>query len=309
MKGKSTSTASLQRVANVIAAMAARDGLHPTLIPGVEVWRNSVASARQLVIYQPKIVFISQGYKRGYLGEKTYRYDASNYLVLTVPLPFECEVGASVAEPLLGVSVSLDSAMLAEMLLEMDEPILAQDAATAAPRGIAASPLTPALAESVIRLAECLRSPADCRVLGPALAREVVYRVLCGAQGPALRALTHHGNHLGRIARVLRHIHADFAQPLTTEELVRRAGMSASVFHHSFKQVTATSPLQYLKQVRLHRACSLMAHDGCNAGVAAAQVGYESASQFGREFKRLFGAPPAQAAAQLRERLLQIGAL
>ncbi len=293
---------SQRRLAAALAAVAVRDGTHPTPVPGVEVWRASAPVARHLVVYQPEIVIIGQGRKRGYLGAQTYHYDPSNYLVLTVPLPFECEVDASPEEPLLGVTVALEPAALAEMLLEMDEPVHGEGA-VAAPRGIAFSPLSPALSGSVIRLLECLRSPVDSRVLGPALAREVVYRVLRGEQGPALRALTNHSAHFGRIARVLRCIHADFAEPLTTELLARRAGMSASVFHQNFKQVTATSPLQYLKQVCLHRARSLMAHDGCNASVAATRVGYESASQFGREFKRLFGTPPVQDAARLRRRL------
>lgn len=301
-------TSNEKRLAELLDTVAVREGVHPTLVPGVEVWRTSAPIPRHLVVYQPEIVIIGQGHKRGYLGERTYRYDPSNYLVLTVPLPFECEGDASPEEPLLGVTVALEPTTLAEMLLEMDEPAPAEETVTAARRGISSSPLTPALSESVIRLLDCLRSPADSRVLGRALAREVIYRVLRGQQGPALRALTSHGNHFGRIARVLRCIHADFAQPLSTEELARRAGMSASVFHQNFKRVTATSPLRYLKQVRLHRARSLMAHDGCNAGAAAARVGYESASQFGREFKRLFGVPPVQDAARRRQRLVEVGA-
>lgn len=300
-------TGNQRRLVELLETVAIREGAHPTLVPGVEIWRVSAPVPRHLVIYQPKIVIIGQGRKRGYLGEQIYRYDPANYLVLTVPLPFECEADASPEEPLLGVTVALEPAVLAEMLLEMDESASAQAASVLSPRGIASGALTPSLSESVIRLLECLCSPADSRVLGRALAREVVYRVLCGEQGPALRALSGHGNHFGRIARVLRCIHTDFAEPLTTEELARRAGMSASVFHHHFKQVTAASPLQYLKQVRLHRARSLIAYEGCNAGAAAAQVGYESASQFGREFKRLFGVSPVQDATQLRQRLVKVG--
>ena len=291
-------------MAELLDAVAVREGTHPTLVPGVDVWRASAPAPRHPVVYQPMIVIIGQGHKCGYLGEQAYRYDPFNYLVLTVPLPFECEVDASPEEPLLGMTVALNPATLAEMLLEMDEPSPVEKVGTA-PRGIASSPLTPAISEGVIRLLECLRTPADSRVLGRALAREVIYRVLRGEQGPVLRALASHGNHLGRIAGVLRCIHTDFAQPLTTGLLARRAGMSASVFHQSFRQVTATSPLQYLKQVRLHRARLLIAHDGCNVGAAAARVGYESASQFGREFKRFFGTPPARDAARRHQQLVE----
>ena len=293
------------RLLEALRAVATREGAHPTAVEGVEVWRASGPVPRHPVVYQPKIVIIGQGRKQGYLGEQTYRYDASNYLVLTVPLPFECETFASPEEPLLGVTVALDPATLGEMLLELDDTT-AHAGEAESPRGIYSTPLTAALGDSVIRLLECLRSPPDSRVLGRALAREVIYRVLRGEQGGALRALASHNEHFTRIARVLRAIHTGYGEPLTTEELARRAGMSSSVFHHHFKRVTATSPLQYVKQVRLHRARALMTHDGYNAGAAAARVGYESASQFGREFKRLFGVPPVQDAANLRQRMVTV---
>jgi AraC-like DNA-binding protein len=140
-------------------------------------------------------------------------------------------------------------------------------------------------------------------MLGRQIVREIVYRVLCGEQGDALRALANRNDHFTQIARVLRRIHADYAQPLSTNALARLAGMSVSVFHQNFKRVTDTSPIQYIKQVRLHRARALMAYDGYNAGTAASEVGYESQSQFGRAFKRLFGATPAQDAASLRAQL------
>ncbi len=296
-----------RRLVELLDVVAVHEGAHPTRIEGVEVWRASAPIPRHLVVYQPKIVVIGQGHKRGYLGDRTYLYDPQNYLVLTVPLPFECETLATLDEPLLGISVTLDPTVLGEMLLEMDEAA-PPDEETTPPRGIYSTPLGAQLGDVVIRLLECLRSPLDSRVLGRQLVREIVYRVVRGEQGGALRALASRNDSFARIARVLRCIHAEYDQPLTTELLARRAGMSVSVFHHSFKQVTATSPLQYVKQVKLHRARALMAHDGFNAGAAASKVGYESASQFGREFKRLFGVPPVQAAAKLRQRLVTVDA-
>ena len=291
-----------RRLVALLDASVDRDGVHPTRVEGVEVWRASSPIPRHPVVYQPKIVVIAQGRKRGYLGAQEYRYDPHNYLVLTVPLPFECETVASADEPLLGVSVALDPAMLGEMLLEMDE-VAPPDPGATVPRGIYSTALTAGLSDAVIRLLECLHSPLDSRVLGRSLARELVYRVLGGTHGGALRVLASRNENFTRIARILRCIHTDYAQPLTTDELARRAGMSASVFHQHFKEATATSPLQYVKQVRLHHARTLMAHDGCNAGAAANRVGYESASQFGREFKRLFGVPPGREATSLRQRL------
>jgi AraC-like DNA-binding protein len=160
------------------------------------------------------------------------------------------------------------------------------------------------LVRSVVRLLECLKSPIDSRILGHQAVREVAYRVLLGDQGGSLRALASRDDHFARIARVVKHIHAEHAKPLGVVELARRAGMSVPVFHHHFKLVTASSPLQYLKRIRLDRAKRLMAHDGYNASTAARAVGYESASQFSREFKRLFGETPVAEAEQTRARLV-----
>ena len=292
-----------RRLVELLAANTAQEGIYPTSVAGVETWRFSASIPRHPVVYQPKIVVIGQGRKRGYLGDATYRYDPHNYLVLSVPLPFECETEVTPGEPLLGITVALDPVRLGEMLLEMDEATAPEPAVVR--RGIYSTPLTAGLSDSVIRLLECLRSPLDSRMLGPQLKREVIYRVLRGEHGGALRALANRDEHFTRIARILRHIHVDYAQPLTTGSLALRAGMSASVFHHHFKLVTTTSPLQYVKQVRLHRARTLMALDGCNAGAARRRaVGYESASQFSREFKRLFGALPVRNATHLRQRLV-----
>lgn len=284
------------RLAELIEGLTGHDGEYRTRVEGVLLWRASAPIPRHPVVYQSRIVVVAQGRKRGYLGGQMYCYDPYQYLVLAVPLPFECETEATPDEPLLGVAVDIDATMLGEMLLEMDE-----DAPRASvPCGIYASPLTAELSDAVIRLLECLGSPLDSRMLGRQFVREILYRVLCGEQGDALRALANRHDHFTQIARVLRHIHADYARPLSANALARLAGMSASVFHQAFKQVTDTTPIQYIKQVRLHRARTLMAYDGHNAGTAATEVGYESQSQFGREFKRLFGLTPAQDAANLR---------
>ena len=140
-------------------------------------------------------------------------------------------------------------------------------------------------------------------MLGRQMVREVVYRVLCGEQGGALRALASRDDHFTRIVRVLKQVHAEYAKPLSAEDMARRAGMSVSAFNHHFKLVTASSPLQYLKRIRLDNAKRLMSHDGYNASTAARAVGYESPSQFSREFKRLFGVTPVEEAEQMRSRL------
>ena len=199
------------------------------------------------------------------------------------------------------VAIDVEPTMLGEMLLEMDEP---SPPAGPTPRGISTTPMSEELGGAVIRLLECLKSPLDGRMLGRQTVREIVYRVLRGEQGGSLRALASRDDHFARIARVLKHIHAEYARPLGAEDMARRAGMSVSAFHHHFKLVTASSPLQYLKRIRLDQARRLMAHDGYNAGTAARAVGYESPSQFSREFKRLFGVTPVEEAEQTRARLV-----
>jgi AraC-like DNA-binding protein len=298
MKGQSDNR---KRLASLLNEVAVREGTQQTLVEGVEVTRRSRSSPRTPVVYQPNIVVVGQGRKRGYLGDKVYQYDPFNYLVLSVPLPAECEWEASPEEPLLLVAINVDPTMLGEMLLEMDEP---SSPVGPTPRGISTTPMSEELGGAVIRLLECLKSPLDSRMLGRQTIREVVYRVLCGEQGGALRALASRDDHFTRIARVLKDIHAQYANPLSTEEMARRAGMSVAAFHHDFKLVTASSPLQYLKRIRLDQARRLMAHDGYNASTAARAVGYESPSQFSREFKRLFGVTPVEETEQTRARLV-----
>jgi AraC-like DNA-binding protein len=290
-----------ERLASLLGEVAVHEGTHRTPVEGVEVTRRSRSSPRTPVVYRPNIVVVGQGRKRGYLGDKVYQYDPFNYLVLSVPLPAECEWEASPEEPLLLVAINVDPSMLGEMLLEMDEPL---PPAGPAPRGISTTPMSEELGGAVIRLLECLKSPLDSRMLGRQTVREIVYRVLRGEQGGALRALASRDDHFTRIARVLKYIHAEYARPVGAEEMARRAGMSVSAFHHNFKLVTASSPLQYLKRIRLDQARRLMAHDGYNASTAARAVGYESPSQFSREFKRLFGVTPVEEAEHTRARLV-----
>ena len=289
-----------KRLARLLNGVADQEGIHQTLIEGVRVARHSESSPRTPVVYEPMIVIIGQGCKRGYLGDEVYAYDPFNYLVLSVPLPVECEWEASPKEPLLLVTISVEPTMLGEMLLEMDEHLLPVKPML---RGIATAPLSDDLSGAVIRLLECLKSPLDSCMLGRQIVREIVYRVLCSEQGGSLRALASRDEHFTRIARVLKDIHTDCAKPFSVESMAKRAGMSVAAFHQNFKAVTASSPLQYLKRIRLDRAKRLMSHDGHNASTAARAVGYESPSQFSREFKRLFGVTPIEEVEQTRDRL------
>jgi AraC-like DNA-binding protein len=289
-----------EQLASLLGELATEEGLQPTLVDGVHVFKGSESVPRAPMVYKQHIIVVGQGTKRAYLGGRTYVYDPSNYLVLAVPLPAECEAQVEPGKPILMVNIEVDLTMVGEMVLEIGS----SPAPSETPRGISSTPMNPELSGAVIRLLECLKSPVDSRLLGRQMVREVVYRVLMGEQGGALHALASRDDHFTRIARVLRRIHADYARPLGAEEMARMAGMSASAFHQHFKLVTTSSPLQYLKRIRLDRARMLMTLDGYNAGEAAHAVGYESASQFGREFKRLFGLTPVEDAEQSRARLV-----
>lgn len=289
-----------ERLASLLGEIAVAEGMQSTPIEGVDVFRATEPVPRAPIVYLPRILIVAQGRKRAFLGGETYQYDPYNYLVLAVPLPAECETEATPEEPLFLLAIHVEPAMVGEMLLELDEP----SSVAPTPRGISSTPLNEEIAGAVIRLLECLKKPSDCRILGRQIVREIVYRVLQGEQGGGLKALASRDDHFARIARVLRQVHADYARQFSVEELARKAGMSLAAFHHYFKLVTTCSPLQYLKRIRLDHAKRLMAHEGFNASTAARAVGYESPSQFSREFKRLYGLTPAEDAEQTRARLV-----
>ncbi|MDH2526260.1 AraC family transcriptional regulator [Acinetobacter baumannii] len=284
-------------MAELILQLAPHEGHTRSLLDGVRLMRADHPLGRTPVLYEPSIVIVCQGHKRGYLANRVYHYDPQHYLVLSVPLPFSTETDASPDEPLLAVSVRLDMTAVASLVIEVDQQT---SAASTAPAGIISTPLDATLADTTVRLLRALRSPLEARVLGPAIVRELCFRVLLGEQGGAIRAaLASHGN-FGRIARVLRRIHTDYAQPLDVAALAREAGLSVPAFHAHFKTVAATSPIQYIKSVRLHQARLMMIRDNVTAAGAAVRVGYESPSQFNREFKRLFGRSPRQEAREMR---------
>jgi AraC-like DNA-binding protein len=288
---------SRERLALLLNEVATKEGIHPTLIEGVGVARHSSPLARTSVVYEPVIVFLGQGSKRSYLGDRVYTYDPSTYFVLTVPLPAECEWHASPEQPVLVLGIKIDATTLGEITLEMDEP---PSPLRDMPRAVTTHPLSDHLSSAVIRLLECLKCPLDSRMLGRQIVREIVYRVLREDKDGALRALANRNGHFIRIARVLKEVHGNSAKSYTVESMSKRAGMSIAAFHRNFKVVAGSSPLQYLKRIRLDRAKRLMLHDGCNASTAAKAVGYESASQFSREFKRQFGMTPMEGVERLR---------
>lgn len=268
------------------------------LLPDIRLLYGTQPWPRIPVMYQPGIIFLFSGHKIGYINARTFRYDATEYLLLTVPLPFECETFATPEIPLAGFRLNIDVLQLQELLIEIGEDALFRPAK--AESGINSSPLTEEILCAAERLLDVMERPLDARILGRQIVREILYHVLIGPQGGALMALVSRQTHFSLIGRVLKRIESHYTENLSVDRLAAEANMSVSAFHHNFKSVTSTSPLQYLKSYRLHKARLMMIHDGLNASTAAMRVGYESASQFSREFKRFFGTTPGEDAARIR---------
>lgn len=268
------------------------------LLPDIQLLYGTQPYARTPVMYRPGIVFLFSGYKIGYINERTFRYDANEYLLLTVPLPFECETFATEEAPLAGLRLDVDILQLQELLMDIGEDTLFRPGI--AESGINSATLSDEILCAAERLLDVMEHPLDARILGKQIIREMLYHVLTGPRGGALMALVSRQTHFSQISRVLKRIEGQYTETLSVDQLAAEANMSLSAFHHNFKSVTSTSPLQYLKAYRLHKARMMMVHDGLKASAAAMQVGYESASQFSREFKRYFGMTPGEDAARLR---------
>lgn len=294
-------SAFLADLAALIARRAPHEGRNPSPWPGLTFYRASRPSVRIPVKYEPSLCLVAQGSKRAFLGGKVYTYDPENYLVLSVPLPVESEiVHASPQEPFLSLTLRIDATEVSALLLEMASAESQPERRRPARPGIFVSRMDGDLAGVVVRLLHALDDPLDCRILAPLAVREILYHVLSGEQGGLLRSVALDDSRSHRIAQVLRFLNEHYDEPLDVATIAKAAFMSPSALHHTFKEVTSVSPLQYLKQIRLHQARVLMLQDRLSAAQVAHQVGYGSASQFSREFKRLFGLGPAQEARRFR---------
>jgi len=281
--------ASIQRMVKLMEQLAPVEGYNLSALEDIRFLRSNRPLTRTPVLYDPGIVILCQGRKRGYLGDDVYVYDARHYLVVSVPVPFTMETDASESEPMLAVYMRLNFQLASELVLQVDEmpgPNNAQ------PKGMYASPMDQLLHCSTLRFLEAMSTPAEAQILGPSLIREIYYRILTGEQGGSLRAALNRQGHFGKISRAIRKIHGCYAERLDVETLANEASMSVPSFHVHFRSVTDSSPMQYLKSTRLHQARLLMLRNAMSASSAAFNVGYESASQFSREFKRFFGRTP-----------------
>lgn len=262
---------------------------------------NRASSASECVhsVSIPAFCAIAQGCKEVLLGCDRYQYDPMNYLLATVELPIVSQIlEASKAQPYLSLRLDLDPALVGSVMVEAGH---LSSRSRADVKAIDVSPLDANLLDAVVRLVRLLDSPAEAHVLAPLIKREIIYRLLIGEQGNRLRHIAILGGYTHHIARAVDRLRKDFNQPLRIESIARELGMSVSGFHHHFKSVTAMSPLQYQKQLRLQEARRLMLGENLDASSAAYRVGYDDASHFNREYKRLFGAPPMRDVERLRE--------
>ena len=290
-------TIELDKLASIARRQAPVDGFYRTEIPALGFYKASAPTEHAAVVYEPSICIAVQGAKEVRFGGQAYRYHPGNSLVVSVAVPVTSRVAAASPDvPCLAVLVALDSAVVGELLA--DHAITPSPSPPAQALGVA--PAGPKLLNAINRLAELLDAPQDIDPLAPLVLREITYRVLTGPHGSRLRQIAAADAPAQRIARAIRWLKDHFAEPLRIEALARQARMSPSTLHMHFKTVTALSPLQYQKRLRLQEARRLMLGEGLDAAEAGFRVGYESPSQFSREYRRMFGTPPRRDVAGLK---------
>ena len=281
-----------------IARAVREDGTVEPL-KGLHLHRSSSPTEPVHSVSDPAFCVIAQGSKEVFLGDERYRYDPAHYLLVTAELPLVSQViEASQERPYLSLRLELDPTLVGSVMVEAGHPSPQSHADV---RAIDVSPLDASLLDAVVRLVRLLDSPTEARFLAPLITREIVYRLLMGEQGDRLRHIAVLGGYTHRIARAIERLRKDFDQPLRIDDIARELGMSVSGFHHHFKAVTAMSPLQFQKRLRLQEARRLMLGEHLDAASAAYRVGYDDASHFNREYKRLFGVPPMRDVERLRE--------
>ncbi|WNZ76416.1 AraC family transcriptional regulator [Pseudomonas sp. P105] len=267
-----------------------------TGIPRVAMVQGEVPEHLLAAVYDPMINLILQGSKSMTVGDRTLRYDPATYFVMSIELPAVGKVHpAATGEPYLAVSLTLDPTILATLLADLPKPAerVGQE------NGFSVAAVTPELMDAWVRMLRLMERPQDITALAPVYEREILYRVLQGPQGWMLREIAAPDTAMARVSLAIQWIRRDFAEPIRVDDLAEKAAMSVSAFHRHFKAVTNLSPLQYQKRVRLLQARTLLVASAKSVTTAAFEVGYESPTQFSRDYARVFGLPPARDAARI----------
>ncbi|AHZ68120.1 putative AraC family transcriptional regulator [Pseudomonas mandelii JR-1] len=271
-----------------------------TGIPRVAMVQGAIPEHQLADVYEPMINLILQGSKTITVGDRTLRYDPATYFVMSIELPAVGSVHpATSGEPYLAVALTLDPAVLATLLTDLPKPVAPSEQEA----GFSVAAVTPELMDAWVRMLRLMDRPADIAALSPVYEREILYRVLQGPHGWMLREIAAPDTAMARVSLAIQWIRRAFAEPLRVEDMARTASMSVSAFHRHFKAVTTLSPLQYQKRVRLLQARTLLVANAKSVTSAAFDVGYESATQFSRDYARVFGLPPARDAARILAQL------
>jgi AraC-like DNA-binding protein len=270
-----------------------------TAIPGLSLFQRDEPTQPESRMYEPRICLIAQGAKRVFLGDDTYVYGERHFLITSVNLPTVVQIiKASPEKPCLGLILKLDQREISQLMVDSNLPLSRPQQSS---RGMATGEVTLPLLAAFQRLIDLLAEPKDIPIIAPIIQREIFYRLLTSDQGARLRQIASAGSQSQQIARAIDWLKDNFTRPLRIDDLATQVNMSTSTFHHHFRTLTAMSPLQYQKWLRLNEARRLMLIENQDAATVAFQVGYESPSQFSREYGRLFGAPPLRDITTLRQ--------
>lgn len=288
---KSSMESTLNSLKSSIAHLTENGELETTDVPELSLFHRNEPTQLVTTLYEPSICLVIQGEKRVILGEDTYFYGPDKYLIVSVNLPATVQVlKASPKQPYLGLLLKLDRREISQLMI--DSSIPSTSSMGQSKRAMATGTNTVSLLAAFKRLVDLLSTPQDIPILSPLIQKEIIYRLLVGEQGTLLRQTVSVGTHSHNIAKVIDWVKINFTRPLTIDDLTKQACMSNSTFHHHFRSITAMSPLQYVKTLRLYEARRLMLTEDYDAASASYKVGYDSPSQFSREYKRQFGDSP-----------------
>ncbi len=294
--------AGLERTKNLLKEKLLRwmpgPGRHPTAVEGLTIVRRDEVNQPENCFHQPLVGVIVQGFKRSIIGSEEYRYGENQCLVAGVDMPSVSYItAASPKQPFLGLSLSLDKYLITQLAAEIPP---SSRPGNGSYKGISIAEVDPDVLDAFLRLAELLEKPEQIPVLAPLIIREIHYRLLVGPQGERLRMVNTLGTQSNQIAKSITWLRDNYKESLQVDELARTVNMATSTFHRHFREVTTLSPLQFQKRLRLYEAQRLMLAENEDATIAALAVGYESSTQFNREYKRLFGEPPHRHVSQLK---------
>lgn len=277
--------------------LAPAEGLYPTFISNITLMRVDHSTSPVAVLQEPSIVLVIQGVKRGYIGKDIFQFRQGQCLFISIAIPFDCDTVVENNEPMLAIAIKFESQMMVDLVTKLDkeQQVVTEDSQSGDLKlscGLRVIDMNATISEVALRLLNLLRSKQDTFILGEQVKRELVYRVVQACGGEFIKNLSAMASRNGVIYTICEIIQRDYYRNLTVQELAKQAGMSISLFHQTFKKVTNYSPLQYIKITRLHKARELIMNNKMGVAEAAYEVDYVSASQFSREFKRLFGIPP-----------------